>query len=336
MKIPHRIGSRRELVRLMLALLSALGTALAQSPPSTAAFSSQADFDRGMTELSNWGRWGKADQLGALNLITPAVRKQAAHLVRDGISVSLAHNVEKEPAVDNGSPFFHSMDRTGINNSGFSVADTFKVSYHGMAHTHIDSLCHMFYRGKMYNGYDQTNVIASGAQNLGIENLKNGIFGRGILMDIAALKGVEYLEPGTPIFPEDLNACEKRAGLHVRSGDIVLIRTGRWGRRAAVGAWGGKFAGLHGSCAQWLKRRDVAVLGSDAAGDVLPSGVTDVAMPVHQLCLAAMGVWILDNCDLESVSQIARERKRWEFQLTVAPLAVPGGTGSPINPLATF
>ena len=316
--------------------MAAVGTLFADAPPSAATFATAADFDRGMAELSNWGRWGKADQLGALNLLTPAVRKQAARLVRDGVSVSLARNVEKEAAVDNGAPFLHSMDRIGINNSGYSVADTFKVSYHGMAHTHIDSLCHMFYRGKMYNGYDQTDVIASGAQHLGIQNLKNGIFGRGVLMDIAALKGVEYLEPGTPIYPEDLAAWEKRAGLRVRRGDIVLIHTGRWARRDSLGPWGGKFAGLHGSCARWLKQHDVAVLGSDAASDVLPSGITDVAMPVHQLCLTAMGVWILDNCDLEAVSRTARECHRWEFQLTIAPLAVPGGTGSPINPLATF
>ena len=117
---------------------------------------------------------------------------------------------------------------------------------------------------------------------------------------------------------------------------MVLIRTGRWARRAAVGPWGGKFAGLHGSCARWLKQRDVAVLGSDAASDVVPSGVEDVAMPIHQLCLIAVGTWILDNCDLEAVSGEAKQRQRWEFLLVVAPLAVPGGTGSPVNPIATF
>jgi len=295
-----------------------------------------ADFERWMTELSNWGRWGKEDQLGALNLVTPAKRKQALALVRDGVPVSLARTAEKEKAVDNGSPFFHSMDRTGIDNPGFSCADTFKVSYHGMAHTHIDSLCHMFHQGRMYNGFPQTNVTAEGAQRLGIQNLKNGTLTRGILMDIPLLKGVEFLEPGTPIFPEDLDAWEKKAGIKVGPGDVIFIRTGRWARRASLGAWGGKFAGLHGSCARWLKQRDVAVVGSDAASDVLPSGVEEVAMPIHQLCLVAMGTWILDNCDLEAVSAAAKERQRWEFMLFVGPLAVPGGTGSPVNPIATF
>src|SRR6185295_6868337 len=97
---------------------------------------------------------------------------------------SLAHDVEKEKADDNSSPFLHTMDRTGTNNTGFAAADTFKVSYHGMAHTHIDSLCHMFYEGKMYNGFSQTEVTGAGAQALGIQNLKRGIMTRGLLIDL--------------------------------------------------------------------------------------------------------------------------------------------------------
>lgn len=289
-----------------------------------------------MVELSNWGRWGREDQLGALNLVTPAKRRQAIALVRDGVSVSLARNVEKEKAADNGSPFQHWMDRAGTNNPGFASSDTFKVSYHGMAHTHIDSLCHMWHQGKMYNGFSQAEVTAEGARKLGILNLKTGILTRGVLIDIPWLKGVEFLEPGTAIQPEDLDAWEKKTGVRVAAGDVVLVRTGRWARRASAGPWGGKYAGLHGSCARWLKERDVAVIGSDAASDVVPSGIDDVPMPIHQLSIVAMGVWILDNCDLEAVSRAAKERQRWEFLLVVAPLAVPGGTGSPINPVATF
>jgi len=198
------------------------------------------DFARWMAELSNWGRWGKDDQLGALNLVTPEKRKQALALIREGVPVSLARDVEKEKAADNGSPFQHLMDRTGANNPGYSCADTFKVSYHGMAHTHIDSLCHMFYEGRMYNGFAQTNVTSDGAQKLGILNLKQGIMSRGVLIDIPVLKGVEFLEPGTPIYPEDLDAWEKKTGIKVSSGDVILIRTGRWARRArrrAASAW---------------------------------------------------------------------------------------------------
>jgi kynurenine formamidase len=157
-------------------------------------------------------------------------------------------------------------------------------------------------------------------------------------MDIPRLKGVSYLEPGSAIHPEDLDAWERRAGVRVASGDVVLIRTGRWARRAVTGPWdpATHAAGLYATCAEWLRRRDVAILGSDAASEVAPSGVEGVEQPIHQLVLIALGVPILDNCDLEAVAEAAAARKRWEFLLTTAPLPVPGGTGSPLNPIATF
>ena len=289
-----------------------------------------------MTELSNWGRWGEDDQLGTLNLITPAKRRQAAALVREGVSVSLARDTEKESAADNPSPFGHEM--RGVNGPGQYVGDTFTVSYHGYAHTHMDSLCHMSYQGQMFNGFSRSEVTEAGCAKAAITNFKQGIFTRGILMDIPRLKGVEYLEPGTPIYPEDLDAWEKKAGITVGRGDVVFIRTGRWARRAAVGPWqvSGNSAGLYASSARWLKERDVAMLGSDAASDVLPSGVDGVVQPIHQLVLVAMGTPIFDNCDLEALSEEANRRQRWEFLLTAAPMAVPGGTGSPLNPIATF
>ena len=300
----------------------------------------KADIDRWMTELSNWGRWGEEDELGALNLITSAKRKQAAALVKEGISVSLALDTNKERAVDNPSPFKHKMNRTGLNNPGqfASASDTYTVNYHGYAHTHIDSLCHMFYQGKMFNGFSQKEVTEKGARRLGIRNVKNGIFTRGILIDIPRLKGVPYLEPGTPIYPEDLEAWERQAGVKVSSGDVVFIRTGRWSRREALGAWNvsENSAGLYASCAKWLKERDVAMIGSDAASDMMPSGIEGVRQPIHQLVLIAMGVHIFDNCDLEALSEAAAQRQRWEFLLTAAPIAVTGGTGSPLNPIATF
>lgn len=294
--------------------------------------------ERWMKELSNWGRWGKEDQLGTLNLITPAKRQAAARLVRDGVTVSLSRDAAKEPAVDNGSPFGHKMNATGVNNPGQYAMDTLSVSYHGWAHTHMDALSHMFYKGQMYNGFSQQETTEKGAGKLAVTTVKNGIFTRGILMDIPRLKNVPYLEPGTPIYPEDLDAWEKQAGLKVTSGDIVFIRTGRWARRAAKGAWdiSKTSAGLHASCVPWLKARDVAMLGSDAASDVMPSGVKGVNQPIHQLVIIAMGTPIFDNCDLEQLSEAAAQRKRWEFLITSAPLAVPGATGSPLNPIAVF
>lgn len=319
--------------------LAAAGSMLSRSFAQPSHTVTKAMVESWMNELSNWGRWGEDDQMGAVNLITAAKRKQAAALVKDGVSVSMAHDTLADKSADNGSPFGHEMTSTGNNAlEGSYSMDTISVSYHGWAHTHMDSLCHMFYKGKMYNGYSQNEVTAKGAGKLAVTNFKNGIVTRGILMDIPRLKGVPYLEPGTAIYPEDLDAWEKKAGVKVGSGDVVFIRTGRWTVRNARGPWeiSKKAAGLYASCAKWLKSRDVAMIGSDGASDVMPSGVPGVTQPIHQLALIAMGMPIFDNCDLEAVSAEAAKRQRWEFLLSAAPIPVTGGTGSPLNPIATF
>ena len=283
-------------------------------------------------ELSNWGRWGEEDERGTLNLITPEKRKEALALVREGVSVSLARDVEKVEAADNPRPFEHEMLSAGM--------DRFAVSYHGFAHTHLDSLCHFAYEGRMYNGVlqDSSNSTPDGCRKLSILNVKDGIFTRGVLVDLAWLKGVDYLEPDTVIYPEDLDAWEKKAGLRIGSGDAVFFRTGRWARREAEGVWdiGSEGAGLHASCARWLKERDVALVGSDFGTDVQPSGIEGARFPLHTLLIVAMGTPLFDNTDLEALTAEAQSRGRWEFLLTAAPLAVPGGTGSPLNPIATF
>lgn len=298
----------------------------------------KADIDKLMAELSNWGRWGKDDQLGAMNLITSAKRKDALKLVKEGVSISMARDTNTEKADDNDSPYEHTMTMSGENTRSIWSLDKFGVSFHGYQHTHLDALCHMFWQGKMYNGFPQADVTREGASKLAITNLKQGIFTRGILMDIPRLKGVPYLEPGTAIYPEDLIAWEKKAGLKLQPGDAVFIRTGRWTRRAAKGPWkvAQLSAGLHASCATWLKQHDVALLGSDAASDLFPSQVPGVTHPIHQLVLVAMGMNIFDHCDLEALSEAAAKRHRWDFLLTTAPIALVGGTGSPLNPIATF
>lgn len=317
-----------------------LSCILSAAPAQKGRAVTKADVERWIKELSNWGRWGKNDQLGAINLITPAKRKQAAALVKEGVSVSLARNADEEKAPDNGDPFEHRMIKSGHDPlNGQWCIDNYSVAFHGYAHTHMDALCHIFHEGKMYNGFSQEEVKQSGADKLSIVNLRNGIFTRGVLMDIPRLKGVKYLEPKTPIYPADLEAWEKKAGIRVSSGDVILIRTGRWARRVDKGPWDHEkdgSAGLHVTCAKWLKDRNVAVLGSDAASDVLPSGVEGVSHPIHLLILYAMGVPIFDNCDLEELSKAAATRKRWEFLLTASPIPVKGGTGSPLNPVATF
>jgi len=298
----------------------------------------KAQIDEMMTSLSNWGRWGKEDQRGALNLITPEKRKQAAALVKDGAIVSLARTAIKEE-VDSSPAFVHRMVALPKEGQDIaSAADEYSVRYHGFTQTHLDGLCHLMYKGKMYNGFSQKELTAKGAGKLGVENIKQGIFTRGVLMDMPRHFGVRYLEAKRAIYPEDLEAWEKKAGVKVGRGDAILIRTGRWTRRELDGPWDimKGSAGLHASCLPWLKKRDVAVVGSDLALDVMPSGVKGFELPVHWVCGVAMGVPILDNCDLDRLSEEANTRKRWTFLLTVAPLAVAGGTGSPVNPLATY
>ncbi len=289
-------------------------------------------------ELSNQGRWGADDELGTLNLITPEHRVRAAELVREGISVSLSHDYIKERAEDATSPWEHEL--LGSPRSGF-LSDRYAISYHGYAHSHMDALCHNSSGGLMYNGISRETVdtlSTDACVRLGIHNAKQGVVARGVLLDIARLKGVEYLEPGTAIYVEDLEAWEREAGVRVGPGDVLLVRAGRWARRDETGPWATSRsgAGLHASVAPWLRERGVAMLGSDYINDVLPSQVEGVAMPIHLLTLVTMGMWLFDNLDLEAVADVAAEQGRWEFMLVAAPLAVPGGTGAPLNPVAIF
>ena len=295
-------------------------------------------FDQWMTQMSNWGRWGKDDMMGTMNLITPAKRKQGVSLAKEGASFSLARTVEKEKAIDNPSPFVLKM---GMGRDGIvRGVDEISVSYHGFIHTHMDALCHFSYNGKVYNGYSEREVLQpQGAVKNSINAFKNGIVTRGILIDIPRLKGVDYLEPGTHIYPEDLDAWEKKAHVKVASGDVIFLRTGRWALRDLKGPWGTRdpgMAGLDALCLKWLKDRDIALVASDAVMDVMPSGVDGVVQPIHTGVLVAMGTPIFDNCDLELVSREANRRQRWEFLLTASPMAIEGGTGSPLNPIATF
>ena len=324
------------LVAVTLAALATIADLTAAGRPPQAAGSGHAvtvaQYERWKTELSNWGRWGKDDQIGALNLITPAKRRQAFALVKEGFPVSLAADVDTEKAVDNPNPYEHAMLGLGTDRIG--------VAFHGIAHTHLDSLAHINYDGKFYNGYTpQQDVVMKdvGHAKNSIHNLKNGIFTRGILLDIPRLKGVPYLEPGTPIYVEDLEAWEKKAGVKVSAGDALFVRTGVWPRRKAVGPYlrgrAGKAAGLDTSVIPWLKQRDIALLGSDHPQGVAPS---DPPGSVHDFVLVSLGVHLFDNCDLEELADATAARNRWQFLLTAAPLPIKGGTGSPLNPVAVF
>lgn len=317
---------------LVVTIIAMAGARAPQGPPPSKVTPQQ--FEQWKKDLNNWGRWGKDDEVGTMNLITPAKRKQAAALVKEGFSVSLASDADTVQAVDNPQPYEHQMLALGSDRIG--------VAFHGIAHTHLDSLAHINYDGVFYNGYkpnpEQVKSANGHAKN-SIHNLKNGIFTRGILIDIPRMKGVQYLEPGTPIYVEDLEAWLKKAGLKIQPGDAVFVRAGVWARRNQSGPYlrgrspGGKDAGLDPSVIPWLKKQDIAILASDHPQYVSPS---DLPGAVHDFALVSLGIHLMDNCDLEALSEAAAARKRWEFLLTAAPLPIKGGTGSPLNPIATF
>jgi len=293
-----------------------------------------------------WGRWGPEDEAGALNLLTPDRRARAAGLVKAGELVSCARELPVEPSSENPTPALHFMARAGdvcsIEGTGGLEAsmDFVGVAFHGMAVSHLDALCHVFVDGRMYNGFPASDVKSTGARRNSVMVARDGIVGRGVLLDIPRLRGVAYLEGDDVIQPGELDAAEHAAGLRVESGDILLVSTGRDARRAERGPWdpaGDGLAGLHPECIPWLRERDVAVLGSDGVSDPLPANDADGwPIPVHQCTLVAMGVHLLDNLQLGRLAEACVRQGRWEFLFSVAPLRVAGGTGSPVNPLALF
>jgi kynurenine formamidase len=297
----------------------------------------QALFDR----CSNWGRWGPDDDRGALNLITPEKRLQAAALVREGTTVSVSHPINTTGDAENTSPAVHLMVRAGDVFDGVtvtSIADHLAVSPHGQAHSHLDALCHFAWQGQMYNGRPITNVTSTGARSHAITIGQDGIVSRGVLLDIPRVKGVEWLEPNQSITVADLEAAEAAAGVTVESGDILLVRTGRHARRKAKGPWDSRvtLSGLHHETGPWLKERGIALLGSDGVSDYREHPFDCCTHPIHILTLVAMGAQLLDNQNLDDLASACAERSRWAFMLVIAPLKLVGGTASMTNPIAIF
>jgi kynurenine formamidase len=288
-----------------------------------------------------WGRWGDDDQRGALNLLTADQARRAAGLVQSGVVVSCGREVAVAPAVDNPVPAQHHMTLAGDvggRRAGLQAsADFVGVSFHGMANSHIDALCHVFVDGAMYNGFPASDVTSLGARRNSIEAAFGGIAGRGVLVDLPRHRGVEWLEPGEVVLPDELEAATTAQGTVLEVGDIVLISTGRDARRAVHGPWDPNaegLAGLDAECVGWLAERDPSVLGSDGVSDVLPANDHAWPMPVHMCLLAGMGVHLLDNLHLGRLAAACAAEGRWEFLFVVAPLQIRGGTGSPANPIA--
>ena len=304
-------------------------TAKAQQSSSAPTKMSAADFERLFKQNTNWGRWGNDDVLGTINLITEQKRKQAAALVKSGVSISVAHDLSTEQAADNPRP----LKREVAPNFR---TDTYFFQYHGTFVTHQDALCHYTFDNHVYN----ERPLNTKDCFPGIDNLKNGIVTRGILIDIPRLKGVPYLEPDAAIFQKDIEAWEKMASLKVGPGDAVILRTGRWARREKKGPWNAiaNAAGFDVTVAPWFKARDVALAGGDVTVEIHtdPPVVEGQTTPLHTILIAGLGMPIIDDLDPEALAEMCARLRRWEFMLVVAPLRVPNGTGSPVNPIAIF
>jgi kynurenine formamidase len=301
-----------------------------------------------MERLSNWGRWGADDELGTVNLVTPGVRRRAAALVRDGVSVSCARPISTDITADTTFQPLRFMVDSGEGRDTApperlrerrGASEFIGMVFHGYTITHVDTPAHYFWQGRLYNGRS-CNLVTSreGAQVESVDLLRDGVVSRGVLLDIAALRG-RWLQPGEGVMPEDLDAAERAAGLRVEAGDILLLRTGYYARRLAEGPRHPMRDGspaAHVACMPWFHERGIAMLGTDTHNDVSPLTHPGIGNAVHVVGLVAMGLWLIDNANLEEVARACAERQRWEFMLTVAPLRLLHATGSPVNPIAVF
>jgi kynurenine formamidase len=301
-----------------------------------------------LDSLSNWGRWGSDDQLGTVNFITPTQRKRAAALVREGVSVSCSRPITTEISADTTVQPMRFMVDSGEGRDTDSLerilqrrgaAEFIGMVFHGYTITHIDTPAHYFWNGRMYNGRS-CNMVTSreGAQAEAVDLLRDGVVSRGVLLDVAALKG-RWLEAGEGVMPEDLEAAERAQNIRVEPGDVLLVRTGYCARRRAEGPRNPGKDGtpaVHVAALPWIRERSVAMLGTDTHNDVTPLPYPRIGNALHVVSLVAMGMWLIDNGNLEELSQACAKFRRWEFMLTLAPLVLERVTGSPVNPIAMF
>ncbi|MDD9895444.1 MAG: cyclase family protein [Gammaproteobacteria bacterium] len=300
-------------------------------------FVSEAQFEEWLETLNNWGRWGPDDEIGTLNLITPEKRKQAAALVQNGVTVSLARNLDNVESIDNPCPVDWEMANASPGGASDRIA--FRC-IHGPGVTHIDGYGHRFFDGKMWNGVDMEHTVTmeEGALINAVLNMKDGIITRGVLYDIPRLKGVDFLPAGYRVTVADLEAWEAMSGAKIGPGDAMLFRWGRWVKREVEGpfdTWD-EAAGLDNNVIPWLRERDVAIIGWETPG-YTPRPEGDLpTLALHDFALTMLGIPLIDRADLDALAAMAAEQNRWEFMLTIAPLPIPNGTGSPVNPIAAF
>jgi kynurenine formamidase len=287
--------------------------------------------DRGIP--SNWGRWGADDERGTANLLSDAGVLAAAGLVKRGKVYSLTAPLSPSgPNLPTRRPTWHVVTTRTRPSGGDDRSADDVVMMHTHGTTHIDALCHIFVGDSLYNGHPASSLQPFGAQKCGIDNI-GPLVGRGVMLDVAAWRGVERLEAGEPIEPDDLDACAAAQGVEVRAGDIVLVRTGWWpqfnageeGRRAF---YEGE-PGPSGACGEWFRERDVVALGADNPGVEAVASWMD-PLPLHRAVIWGCGGYLLEFLDLEA---LATDRV-YEFLFVATPLKLEGGVGSPIAPIA--
>lgn len=290
---------------------------------------------RRLRELSDQGRWGTDDRLGRLNLMTPDVRLSALALPVHGAVVSLGRRLATQGSEQSPPSAIHAM--TSLGPGEVSTQDLLVLSPHGFEMTHLDALGHVSLDGKVYGGHRAEAAFTTrGLRHGGVEDAAGGIVTRGVLLDVAAARGVVHLERGEGISDADLDAAEEISGVTVGSGDAVFVRSGL-GRRVVLGGVDTPDLreGIVPSGVEWLYERQVAIYAGDCI-ERLPSDVPDMPLPLHQVGMSLMGLWMLDNPDIEALAEACARYGRREFLLVVAPLHIPGGTASAVNPLAIF
>jgi kynurenine formamidase len=292
-----------------------------------------AELEAMFERCSNAGRWGADDELGTLNFITSAKRVAAAALVRSGEIVSVGRDLSEEQSKVDPNPIRHTVTL----GTGPAIGDELAMAPHGMTITHLDALCHFSLDDRLYNGRRRADTVtAEGARWGSIYALRNGLFTRGVLLDVAAARGVPWYQPDEYVTTADFAAAEARQGIRVGSGDAVFVRTGMQRMEREQGLQDiYPRAGLHAECVEWLHRREASVYGGDCI-EKLPYPSERFTSALHMIALVAMGLPILDWPALEELAATCGRLERFDFLLTTAPLRLPGGTSSPVNPLCVF
>lgn len=299
--------------------------------------------------VSNWGRWGSEDELGTVNFLTAEVRVKAAALARTGRVFSLAIPFDEsgpQPPFERRLNPRHVMLATGTDLragvqpnqvDGWGYADDM-ITMALQAATQWDSLAHAFYDYKMYNGRDCSLVNAEGASKNSIYELRDRIVGRGVLLDVARFHGVEALPLDHRITRDELDAVAEGQAVEVRSGDIVLIRTGNLGRARKAGGWD-RFTfddepGVTLDALPWFHEHEIAAAATDTwAFEAIPSG-TSIWLPVHAVAIVHMGLLIGEIFDLDELAADCAADGIYEFLFVAPPLPFTRAVGSPVNPLA--